>query len=72
MTEFEKKPAKIARELKHCPFCGRRLLKIDFENKVEGKENVLFFLHEKGDCLLSYFKLFPDEIEKWERRENNG
>lgn len=55
-------------ELKPCPFCGARL-----EKQKSG-----YWLHPVNDCLLAEvdseygnISIFPYEIEKWNRRDED-
>ena len=54
---------------KTCPFCGRELIPTKVKDKVHGGDLVLFYIHEAGECILSYFKVLPEEVEAWNRRD---
>ena len=58
-------------KLRPCPFCGRSLVATTIHDKVHGKEVALFYTHEASECLLSYFKITPEEIDRWQSRDGD-
>lgn len=54
---------------KKCPFCGAELKPVRITDYINGKETVIGYLHPTEDCILSCFRIYQREVEKWNRRE---
>lgn len=52
-----------------CPFCGARLVAVKMADMVHGGEVIAHYYHPMSDCILSYYKIYAKEVEKWNRRE---